>query len=657
MSLWERFTSAVMNLLFGDRAAIMRPGSMLENAIREAINVAGSPSVETSPNQIAAMHERNSRAAREANEHPNFQEEIANLVAPMADNMGISEADQIERELDHDAAFYSDTERAVIEADVDKMAKGINATKAEIKDIKGRLEAYIKYYRAKHPAKAGWANSEIKPLGLDPKKGLTRGKATKANPSGINFKVKFAKTPYTFARDTANKLIPRFIKDKVTKQQVANPEWTKRRQELGDKMFDDLQGIMARRGEGGETGRVAQVILDQINWYRDMAAHLRVTFGSMSDYVADIIAGFSPITDVPGNWANMVDYFEGVMKGHYDDLYAKFDAYISEDPKNRTASTWRDAGGELPLKLKNKAKFGTNGPNAMMAGLDLWRAVQSGTAPKARNFGLNLIGQSLRATIDRWAGRYLQRMHAPTWRLPPMIEGDVKGEHMPGENVELVSGDFGMGQDVFGDVATRLQESGIPEFKNVTAADLQAILWFAEKEIWEMRKWTQIMGAGSSMNALAQATAAQRYEAGIMPGKVSSKDKQLMGETIGLRDKINGESHVLGAKMVPSANIHNGVEGKTFDGEWITHPEYDPENTIGHVAEAAARLGKDGAHISRVIVNPYEVNDNVTPGLHIFFRGRVGDAEIKGVLAKLKEAGISERNHSFRRPARAPRDH
>ena len=190
-------------------------------------------------------------------------------------------------------------------------------------------------------------------------------------------------------------------------------------------------------------------------------------------------------------------------------------------------------------------------------------------------------------------------------------------------------------------MATRLQESGIPEFQNVTAADLQAILWFAEKEVWEMRKWTQIMGAGSSMNALAQATAAQRYEAGTMPGKVSSKDKQLMGETIGLRDKINGESHVLGAKMVPSVNIHNGVEGKTFDGEWITHPEYDPENTIGHVAEAAARLGKDGAHISRVIVNPYEVNENRTPGLHIFFRGRVGDAEIKGVLAKLKEAGIT----------------
>ena len=40
-------------------------------------------------------------------------------------------------------------------------------------------------------------------------------------------------------------------------------------------MFDDLQGIMARRGEGDEKGRVAQVIVDQINWYRDMRTRLR----------------------------------------------------------------------------------------------------------------------------------------------------------------------------------------------------------------------------------------------------------------------------------------------------------------------------------------------------------------------------------------------
>ena len=66
-----------------------------------------------------------------------------------------------------------------------------------------------------------------------------------------------------------------------------------------------------------------------------------------------------------------------------------------------------------------------------------------------------------------------------------------------------------------------------------------------------------------------------------------------------------------------------------------------PENTITYLAKTAATLGRDATHISRVIVNPYEVNENATPGLHIFFRGRVGDEGIKVVLDKLREAGIT----------------
>ena len=46
-----------------------------------------------------------------------------------------------------------------------------------------------------------------------------------------------------------------------------------------------------------------------------------------------------------------------------------------------------------------------------MAGLDLWRAVKSGTAPKARNFGLNLIGQSTQGD-DRSLGGALSAAHA-----------------------------------------------------------------------------------------------------------------------------------------------------------------------------------------------------------------------------------------------------
>jgi hypothetical protein len=51
--------------------------------------------------------------------------------------------------------------------------------------------------------------------------------------------------------------------------------------------------------------------------------------------------------------------------------------------------------------------------------------------------------------------------------------------------------------------------------------------------------------------------------------------------------------------------------GGTCNADWVTEPEYNPENAIGYVAETAAKLGKSAAHISRVIVDPYEINPNM----------------------------------------------
>jgi hypothetical protein len=48
-----------------------------------------------------------------------------------------------------------------------------------------------------------------------------------------------------------------------------------------------------------------------------------------------------------------------------------------------------------------------------------------------------------------------------------------------------------MGQDVFEKAEAELRES-VPQLKDVTPADLQAILWFADKEIWERNGWTPI---------------------------------------------------------------------------------------------------------------------------------------------------------------------
>ena len=53
----------------------LRSGSLLESAMREAINVAGSPRAEV-PGTTAAMQAERSRAARLVNAFPNLQDEI-----------------------------------------------------------------------------------------------------------------------------------------------------------------------------------------------------------------------------------------------------------------------------------------------------------------------------------------------------------------------------------------------------------------------------------------------------------------------------------------------------------------------------------------------------------------------------------------------------
>jgi len=117
VSLWQRFVDSVRRLLGGGDQ--MRQGSLLEAAIREALNVAGSPRVETTPRMAVAAQADLSRAARLANAFPGLQEKINATVAPMAaeHNMGISKADQVERATDYDAAFYAPAERKLLEPD------------------------------------------------------------------------------------------------------------------------------------------------------------------------------------------------------------------------------------------------------------------------------------------------------------------------------------------------------------------------------------------------------------------------------------------------------------------------------------------------------------------------------------------------------------
>jgi hypothetical protein len=87
----------------------------------------------------------------------------------------------------------------------------------------------------------------------------------------------------------------------------------------------------------------------------------------------------------------------------------------------------------------------------------------------------------VQATIDVWAARFLRQLlyenSGQPWRIQPKSETGVSNE------------DFALGQVIMERVAKKL---------DMNPDDLQAVLWFAEKDNWEKQGWTKSIGAEKS---------------------------------------------------------------------------------------------------------------------------------------------------------------
>ena len=194
----------------------------------------------------------------------------------------------------------------------------------------------------------------------------------------------------------------------------------------------------------------------------------------------------------------------------------------------------------LPRNVFSGSKFGANTDNVLQGMFNTWLDItEEGQAPKARNFSLNLVGLSSGATIDVWAARYVRRMyhewHQTTEgfnglpdsdktffaRVPPSAEQGVEGGYLgkshysvkygtdgvaevvpakyqrPNPAEPTTGGEFGTGQAVMG-LATDYINQATGGKLEMLPSDLQAIVWFAEKQLWMNNGWTNASGAGGS---------------------------------------------------------------------------------------------------------------------------------------------------------------
>jgi hypothetical protein len=371
------------------------------------------------------------------------------------------------------------------------------------------VEQMVRDHKAAHPADAGWAQLTLTGVKIDEDTG--KGE------------LQYQAIPYAFNAGVNGKAL-----------ESNTPEYESKVANLAQAMLREVLGVFARAQNGDVA---AKNIIAQSGWYKEMRTRLRQEFGGLGDLFADLLGATSPNTPVRTNWDNSVEALRLATTGAFDKLLPQWIAYFDNldqaetqfravfDKMLKAGMTKADIKRSpefqeqqqqvraarnfpdelLPVKANGK-KFGFNGFNVARAMVDLWRVVKNadpdigrgGTAPKAINFSGNLIGFRSRATIDVWAARMLQRL-AGGLRIPSMAESGVTGEALESGRNTL---QFGLGQDVFSRAVKLIRNDPVlsqdPVLSRINDDDLQALVWFIEKEVWTKGNWTSAAGEGGS---------------------------------------------------------------------------------------------------------------------------------------------------------------
>ena len=256
-----------------------------------------------------------------------------------------------------------------------------------------------------------------------------------------------------------------------------------------DRLVEETNKMMQEEGVGEGMG-----------WYQRMRKRLHNVFDTDSRLFTHLLGATSARTPVDENFIQSVDAYEQYKEGRFDNnikKYIELRSLISQGKLGETlvkrkiidsdtgitqaalAKAWIDHYDILPKK-RNGAKYNANS-GAVLKAISGHFMDGKTDSPKTPQFAMNLNGESLEATIDVWAARTLRRIthgdKQKRWRILPSVETGV--------NVE----DFAFGQLVFREAGKRL---------NMSPDDLQAVVWFGEKNVWARNGWTNQVGAKKS---------------------------------------------------------------------------------------------------------------------------------------------------------------
>ncbi len=490
------------------------------------------------------------------------------------------------------------------------------------------VEAVIKRTKSQYPKSAGWAGIEANKV--------------KTNKQG-ELEVEFKQVPYTFHLKDGKRPTG---KDKSKYERV-----------LGNRIVKEVLKVVDRAKKGDKN---AKTILSHKTWYSELKTGIREQYGGFLDLFAEALGSLSPKTPVNENYKSAEILLEEFSKGSYDSYIEPYVEYINEGGKPGKYE------GGVPTKPNGK-KFGTNSKSAMAVIASLWIDMRPGMAPKARNFAKNILGESKKATIDVWAGRFLQRLSGGK-RIPVPAEGAVTGKVLS-DGVNY-GGQFGIGGNAFDHAVEKLEKLNIQELEGLDSPSLQAVVWFLEKEHWAKNNWTNLAGEGGSFETnLVQEQFPKSEGGGVRPRGYSRTQvghSRQKGDTAPkerdvekFRDEIiklsRSDKNIKAIRAEGTIGLYTyanqRVREQSFDTELVTVSDHIPVKIIKKIIRTAKKDGQLDVFFSKVAKDDHP---NARPGLEVYFNKNLSVDEVTPIMDLIESHGFD--GFTMIREKRTPKD-
>jgi hypothetical protein len=386
-----------------------------------------------------------------------------------------------------------------------------------------------------------------------------------------------------------------------------------------------------------------------IGWYSKMRSWLQNRFGAGIELFSQLLGATSARTPVDENFKQALDAMKRFSRGDYDEILQRFDDHISPikerlakgEIDEDTARKQINEFVEFPTRSNGK-KFNANSSKVLQALYGNW--LEQTVGPKTPNFAGNLSGRTLKATIDVWAARTLRRLlyenqtynpetgristQANRWRILPEAETGVKF------NVKIglePGGDFGLGQEIFEKTAAQL---------NMEPDDLQALLWFHEKHIWDERGWTKASGKKkSSFEGEAGKLDTERVQLGVttFTNPAEFDREKYTSELRAMRDVIAASPDTIYARVSPSNGLYGGAEEPSFDAEFVVRRGADLSPVLRQTIDTGKKHNQYDVFASKIVDKEHP---NSRPGLEIGFKAAEDDGFVNTLSAALRASGV-----------------